>query len=98
MIFTYIFLHRIIESNRQLRGNHTHALCFFNKGPKQRTWTGTFSINCSYETRFPYTAKKTYNPFYDQLQRPTQVNSKLIGNLDATQKTNKQLKENIGTH
>lgn len=58
MIFTYIFLHRIIESNRQLGGNHTHALCFFNKGLKQRTWTGTFSINYSYETRFPYMAKK----------------------------------------
>lgn len=42
--------------------------------------------------------KKPYNPFSDQLQRPTQVNSKLIENLDATQKANKQLKENIGTH
>lgn len=42
--------------------------------------------------------KKPYHPFSDQLQRPTQVNSKLIGILDATQKTNKQLKENIGIH
>lgn len=94
----YIFLQRQIESNRQLRGNRTHALCFFKKGTNKRTWTGAFSINCAYETRFPYKAKKPYNPFSDQLQRPTQVNSKLIENLDATQKANKQLKENIGTH
>lgn len=90
MVFTYILAHRLMEPNRQLRGNHTHPQLSVLPIKEQRSGIGKqhFQYIVLVKPGFHIWKNKStilsLMSYKDQLK----INSKLTDNLNARQKTN----------